>query len=1000
MACGCTNNNELNNDKRLDYDKMLINDHKLSDNKLSLESIKDLSIDEIVNLYRQGYMLEGTDNYPTDNYPELEISNISKINVLTYGTQCSGTPTIAINSTSPLPGTYGVVKKGQVWAQRFYGDFRCLDFVQFYAQRYNTNWSFYIEIRKDDGIGEGKPIGVPLVDDSGLVMRTSPMLYTDISTGWGWIYPTIGAILPTNAYYWICFVPSDFYDSPIYRDDPTDDRIGLQDTTNATDKRSAVFKTGAWTNSSTFAFAVFKLPTFTTPSNAQVFNMCWGPGLGAQCSIPPQMPVIVAGTNFTIKADIANSGGTGPVRAVFKIDGSAISDQNTPSLATFTGSQFWSPTTTYTMPNRSVTLTVDGYGWNGSSWILTNTQSVTISSSTPVCTGISIDASTVTANVGDTITLTAFGVTPTTQVFNVNFLDRSNNVLGTCTTSSGMCSSQWNTTGLAPGQYYVRATVTGQCTSTELTIGLSLPIRQWSVDITVLDDVTSNPIQGASVTIGVTTLQTDPVGHILFTGVNEGTISVGITKTGYNNFNTVESLFSNIMRTYRMVPVSQNPGNLRFVTSPPGISGAEVHFIGDVPTLKGTTDVNGIFLINGLTAGRVVNYEVRKTGYNTATGSATVVGNVTTDVLVTMTPVSTTGSVCIHSNPSGASIKIDNVTQVGKSTALSGGGCVAANTISNLSAGSHNYELSLTGYQNKTGTFSITVGQTTDYNAGTLTPLPTLGTLNISSTPSGARIYIKVGGAYQDTGYATPATISTLTAGTYDYKLTLTGYDDYLNTFIITAGQTTTVSATLIPVTTGTLSISSYPQGARIYIMPDGGVWQDTTRVTGPQGAPTSITGLGPGNYSYKLVYPIYEDKIGPFTIVIGQITGPIHVDLTPSSPTTGTFSVSSDPQGARIYMMPEGGAWQDTTQVTGPQGSPTLMTGLAPGNYMYKLTLSTYSDYVDLLTITAGQTTGPIHITLSTVAQAGTGGAMMMAAIAAIGIAYLMTKKPKMLPV
>lgn len=761
--------------------------------RLSLESMITLSIDEIINLYRQGYRLDNVDTTGS------EIR--SEINVLTYETQCSGSPELTFNNTSVLQGTFGAVRQGRVWAQRFYGNFRCLDTVEFNMKRI-ANVPFYIEIRKDDGVGEGKPLGVPLVDDSGLISRTSSIPYTDIPTSPGWVFPYVATILPTDTYYWICFVPADFYDSPIYRD-IAHDRFWLQDGTNIADKRSAVFENGSWANSSTFAFALYKLTTFTTPSNAQVFNMCWGTGLGAHCSIPPEAPVITVGTNFTIKADIANSGSTGPVRAVFKIDGSAISDQNIASLATYPGGGFWSPTTTYTMPNRNVTLTADGYGWDGASWILTNSYPpVTISMSAPVCTGISVDASKIIANIGETITLTAYGVTPTTQAFTVNFLDRSNNVLGQCTTSNGICSSQWDTTGFAPGQYYVKAVVIGECYSTELAIGLSLPIRQWNVDIMVLDDVTSSPIQGASVIIGVRTLQTDASGHVLFTGVDEGTISIGITKTTYNDFNTIESLLNNITRIYRMIPVSQNPGSLRFMTSPPGISGAEVHFIGDVPTLKGTTDANGIFLIDNLAAGRVVNYEVRKTTYNTTTGTVTVVGNIRTDVLVTMTPVSTTGSVCIHSNPSGASIKIDITPQTDKSTALSGGGCVAANTIDNLTAGNHSYELTLAAYQNKTGTFSITVGQTLDYDAGALTPLPTLGTLNISSSPSGARIYIKTGEVYQDTGYATgttntPTVITTLTAGTYEYKLVLAMYVDYINTFVMTAGQTTIVDVTL-----------------------------------------------------------------------------------------------------------------------------------------------------------------------------------------------------------
>ncbi len=798
---------------------------------------------------------------------------------------CGGNPITDIYR--PLSQQGGlIVYRGSAAACKFTPTSRCLDSIIFYGSRsYTPAHNLHFEIRENDS-ATNMPKGAPGTSTGRIkdVTDSFPTSFFD--------YPvTFSAELPAaNVPYWIVIYSDDYYCDAAYM--VGNERFEMSQTFNISGSNRAYYSPSAqcsWYlsgSNDSWAIETFKT-TYTAPSSAQVYNVCWGPGLGSTCLVPPERPVIATGTVFTIKADMANNGATGKIRAVFNANGVDISDQNTPSLATFTGTQFWSPTVSYTMPSTDVTLTMYGYGWDGSVWVLTDTKVSTISKSAPTCTGISIDASTLSANVGDIITLTAYGITPTTQPFTVTFTDATNTVLGICTSSNGMCSINWNTTGKVAGYYVVKAAVTGQCTSTTLTIGLSPPRRQWNVDITVRDSVTTNFIQGANVTIGVRTLQTDANGHVLFTGVDEGSIDINIVKTGYNNITDPQYLYNNITLTYQMVPISQNPGSLRFVTSPPGIQGAEVHFVGDIPTLKGSTDAGGIFSIGGLTAGRVVNYQVVKTGYNTATGSATVVGNTTTDVLVTMTPTSTTGSACIHSNPSGASVKIDNITQSGKTTALSGGGCTADNIIGGLTAGSHNYELSLLGYQNKTGTFDVTIGQTLDYDAGVLTPLSNLGTLSISSSPDGARIYIMMGGIYQDTHYVTgtssnPAIITTLTAGTYSYKLILSGYDDYVNTFVITTGQTTTVNVTLTPSTptTGILSISSQPEGAHIYIMPTGGSWQDTSHVTGPQGYPTLITGLVPGNYSYKLTYPIYEDNIGQFTITSGQTTGPVHVNL------------------------------------------------------------------------------------------------------------------------
>lgn len=67
------------------------------------------------------------------------------------------------------------------------------------------------------------------------------------------------------------------------------------------------------------------------------------------------------------------------------------------------------------------------------------------------------------------------------------------------------------------------------------------------------------------------------------------------------------------------------------------------------------------------------------------------------------------------------------------------------------------------------------------------------GNLNISSTPSGAEIFIDGG----DTGFSTPNIIS-LIPGDHDVKLTYPNYNDYITSVTIISNQTTTITPTLI----------------------------------------------------------------------------------------------------------------------------------------------------------------------------------------------------------
>jgi hypothetical protein len=56
-----------------------------------------------------------------------------------------------------------------------------------------------------------------------------------------------------------------------------------------------------------------------------------------------------AGDSITITAEIANTGPNGKVRAVFKVGGTQISDQNS-TLNTYPGGGLWKPTAPYTLP--------------------------------------------------------------------------------------------------------------------------------------------------------------------------------------------------------------------------------------------------------------------------------------------------------------------------------------------------------------------------------------------------------------------------------------------------------------------------------------------------------------------------------------------------------------------------------------------------------------------------------------------------------------------------
>ena len=214
------------------------------------------------------------------------------------------------------------------------------------------------------------------------------------------------------------------------------------------------------------------------------------------------------------------------------------------------------------------------------------------------------------------------------------------------------------------------------------------------------------------------------------------------------------------------------------------------------------------------------------------------------------------GSLDISSTPSGASIYTDG-TYKG----------VTPGIISGLSAGSHQVAIRKSGYYDYTLTTTVIAGKTTGITAiltalpPAAMPTPTTGDLDIRSTPSGANVYVD--SMYKD---VTPAVVSGLSEGSHQIKLTKSGYYDYTQTTSVTAGKTTTVSATLSPalkiLTTGSLDFKSAPSGANIYI---DSIYMGVT--------PVVVSELPEGSYQIRLAKSGYDDYTRTASVTAGGTT-------------------------------------------------------------------------------------------------------------------------------
>jgi len=332
-------------------------------------------------------------------------------------------------------------------------------------------------------------------------------------------------------------------------------------------------------------------------------------------------------------------------------------------------------------------------------------------------------------------------------------------------------------------------------------------------------------------------------------------------------------------------------------------------------------------------------------------------------ITATLTPSAQTGNIQVSSSPSGATVTLDR-----------GQSAITPFTFTYVPAGSHEVSINYPNYQTFYSTVSVYAGQTAYVNAN-LNPVTTTGILDVSSSPSGAAVYVD--GNYRG---VTSTTVGNLYPGQHSVKLTKAGYQDWTGTASIASGATTYLSPTLVTNPQpqyATVSISSNPAGANVY---GDGVYVGQTR----SGSPLVFTNVKPGIHTLLLTKSGYQDYEATQSVVAGQ-DYVVSVTLNPvQNPTTCGISVISAPSGAEVYLN---NVFRGLTPIT--------LDGLAPGSYAVILKLSGYQDWQSTAQPTAGQTAQ----LSATLIPAGTPtptqtGLLPVTIIAGIGVLFLAARK------
>jgi PKD repeat protein len=247
--------------------------------------------------------------------------------------------------------------------------------------------------------------------------------------------------------------------------------------------------------------------------------------------------------------------------------------------------------------------------------------------------------------------------------------------------------------------------------------------------------------------------------------------NITLKLAGYLDYDTIVSITAG-QTEYLSVPMAQAPilvGSINFTTIP---DGAEILIDGS-NTGKVTPDT-----IKDASIG-LHSFTLVKDGYDNILGQIDVIGGITSYIYAVMVPIApTVGGISIISTPPGADIYLDGNVQPATTPA----------TIPNLTPGTHSITLKLSGYEDFTRSINIIAGITT-YLDTILTPIPiTIGSINFTSSPIGAQIWLDG----SNTGRTTPYTLTNISVGPHTFILKLDGYNDTTGSITVIGGAIST----------------------------------------------------------------------------------------------------------------------------------------------------------------------------------------------------------------
>ncbi|MEI7857498.1 MAG: PEGA domain-containing protein [Methanomicrobiales archaeon] len=346
-----------------------------------------------------------------------------------------------------------------------------------------------------------------------------------------------------------------------------------------------------------------------------------------------------------------------------------------------------------------------------------------------------------------------------------------------------------------------------------------------------------------------------------------------VEKSGYTNFNGYltsptpgETVTEYATLNPIVTPVPVNYGSIYVESSP---SGASIFFNGNY---RGYSPITIYDVWPGS-----YTIEAQMNGYHSYTTTTSVSTGTRSNVYCPLSPLETTGSLYILSDPTNTRVSLDGVDR--GNTPL---------TLNKLASGVHIVELDRSGYYDWKSTVEVPVGGTRTISA-TLNPMPvsTSGWVYVSSSPGGASVILD-GTNYGQTPGSGSLKLNNIAIGEHTVTLTLSGYQPYTAKVTVYANTVSEVSGLLEPAGPkagiGEVSVSSTPDGANVFID------NNFVGIT-----PLTLKAISTGSHVIMVRLAGYQDYEVTTAVNAGATTTVV-AGLSPATPTTPAKKSASLP--------------------------------------------------------------------------------------------------------